>query len=253
MVGVSTAGLALADAVAWHDVECASYDVDLPLWRELAAQAGGGVLDLGCGTGRVALDLAAAGHEVTGVDTDPELVAALRERARETGLAANAHALDVRSLELPGESFALAVAPMQVAQLLGGPAGRAALLERVRAHLEPGAVLALALADPWEGVPIEEAEPPVPDMREAGGWVLSSAPVAVRPEDDGQVALDRLRSAVAPDGDLAEELFTIVLELFDPGDLEAQAARRGYRAVARRRIPGSHGYVGSTVVVLEAT
>ena len=46
-----------SDAVVWQDVECASYDADLPLWRELAAAAAGPVLDLGCGTGRVALDL----------------------------------------------------------------------------------------------------------------------------------------------------------------------------------------------------
>ena len=43
----------------WHDVECASYEADLDLWRELAAAARGPVLDHGCGTGRVALDLAA--------------------------------------------------------------------------------------------------------------------------------------------------------------------------------------------------
>ena len=47
-------------AIAWHDAECGSYRADLPLWRELADEAGGPVLDLGCGSGRVALDLAAA-------------------------------------------------------------------------------------------------------------------------------------------------------------------------------------------------
>ena len=41
--------------VVWHDVECGGYDADLPLWRELAREAGGPVLDVGAGTGRVAL------------------------------------------------------------------------------------------------------------------------------------------------------------------------------------------------------
>ena len=49
---------ACREHVAWHDVECGGYDADLPLWRELAARRGGPVLDVGAGTGRVALDLA---------------------------------------------------------------------------------------------------------------------------------------------------------------------------------------------------
>ena len=65
---------ALADAVIWHDVECGGYEADLGLWRELAAAAGGPVLELGSGTGRVALDLAARGHDVTAVDSDPALI-----------------------------------------------------------------------------------------------------------------------------------------------------------------------------------
>ena len=61
----------------WHDVECASYSADLSLWRDMAAAARGPILDLGAGTGRVALDLAERGHEVTAVDSDPALVDAL--------------------------------------------------------------------------------------------------------------------------------------------------------------------------------
>ena len=71
-----------AGAVAWHDVECASYSADLPLWGELAEEHGGPVLDLGCGTGRVALDLARRGHDLTALDSDAELVRELAARAR---------------------------------------------------------------------------------------------------------------------------------------------------------------------------
>ncbi len=46
---------ATAERAIWHDAECGAYAADLALWEELAAAAGGPVLDLGCGTGRVAL------------------------------------------------------------------------------------------------------------------------------------------------------------------------------------------------------
>ena len=71
-----------ASPAIWHDVECASYEADLPLWRDLAKAAGGPVLDIGSGTGRVALDLAGRGHDVAAVDADSALIGALAERAR---------------------------------------------------------------------------------------------------------------------------------------------------------------------------
>jgi SAM-dependent methyltransferase len=48
----------------WYDL----FDRDLPMLRRLASEAGGPILELACGTGRILFDLARAGHEVTGVD-----------------------------------------------------------------------------------------------------------------------------------------------------------------------------------------
>ena len=238
-------------AAIWHDVECASYEADLPLWRELAAEADGPVLDLGCGTGRVALDLAARGHDVTGIDSEPAFAAALAARARERGLRVRAQTADARAFTLTGRSFALAVAPMQVAQLLGGHEGRARMLACVREHLVPGGLLAVALADPFEGIPDdEEAAPPLPDVREEDGWVFSSTPVDVRKEGTA-TAIDRLRHAVSPHGELDESLATILLDAVTPDELEAEA--RGYAVRPRRHVPPTTDYVGSVVVMLEAT
>ena len=68
-------------AALWHDLECGGYREDLPLWRALAAATGGPVLDVGAGTGRVTLDLAASGVAVVALDTDAALLAALEHRA----------------------------------------------------------------------------------------------------------------------------------------------------------------------------
>jgi SAM-dependent methyltransferase len=239
-----------AGAVAWHDVECASYEADLPLWRELAEGAPGPLLDLGCGTGRVALHLAAAGHPVTGLDSDAELVAELGRRARERGLRVEAVCADVRSFSLPGR-FALVVAPMQVFQLVGGAAGRMRALERVREHLAPGGTAAIALADPFEAVAPEDALPPLPDVREQNGWVLSSQPVALRAQE-GAVAVERLRQLVSPGGELSVELYRVLLDAVSPGELEREAVAAGLSAAGRRPVAPTTDHVGSTVVLLEA-
>jgi SAM-dependent methyltransferase len=243
----------------WHDVECASYAADLPLWRELADRAGGEVLDIGCGTGRVALDLATHGHRVMGVDPDPDLIRALATRSRSlldlgaysTHNPAGVQAVvgDARSFDL-GRRFALAIAPMQVVQLLGGPEGRARMLARVKDHLHPGALLAAAVADPFEGFDAETALPPLPDVREEDGWVLSSTPIAVRTRDDA-VEIDRHRQAVSPSGELSEEIITISLDVVDADTLAAEGEAVGFNAREPRRIPETRDHVGSTVVLLQ--
>jgi hypothetical protein len=126
------------------------------------------------------------------------------------------------------------------------------MLECVRRHLRAGALLAVALADPLEGIPPDEdPAPPLPDVREEGGWVYSSTPVDVRPEGPA-TAIDRLRQAVSPSGELDESLATIVLDSVTPDQLEAEASGAGYVLRKRRHVPATADYVGSVVVMLEA-
>ena len=252
----------MADAVVWLDVECGAYTADLQLWRELAEQAGGAVLELGAGTGRVALDLAGEGHPVTALDSDAELLGELAARAKRAGLAVETVVADARRLPgraangslqaperaLPEAGFALVIAPMQFLQIVGGRVGRAAVLRAVARALMPGGRFAAALARLDDAVPPLDAAPPLPDVSERDGWVFSSLPLDVRPEAGG-VAVERLRQIVTPAGELSEERHTQVLESLSAEQLEAEAAAAGLQPEARHVIGATDDHVGSEVVV----
>jgi SAM-dependent methyltransferase len=233
-----------AAAAIWHDVECGAYAADLPLWEELADEAGGPVLDLGCGTGRVALHLARRGHTVLGLDRDPELLATLSERG--AGLPVEAELGDAAGFAL-GAAFGLALAPMQLAQLLGAEE-RVACLRCVASHLRPGGLAALAIvADP---PPAEAGAPPLPDAHEVDGWVYSSLPIESR-LDDGAIVVRRLRQTISPGGELSEQLDEVRLRRLDAGTVEHEARAAGLRPAGRREIPATADHVGSTAVLLE--
>lgn len=234
-------------AVVWHDLECGTYGEDLELWLALAARERGPVLDVGAGTGRVALRLAADGHEVVAVDRDAALLEAVRERAGDR-LTVTTVAADARELAL-GRRFGLVVVAMQTIQLLGGAAGRARFLERVREHLVSGGLLACALADALEAFDAEHQEPPRPDVRELDGVVYSSRPVAVRDLGD-RAAIERMREVVALDGALSSSFDVVEIDRLDAATLEREAAAHGLRAEPAAEIPASDEYVGSTVVML---
>jgi SAM-dependent methyltransferase len=234
----------------WHDVECGAYAADLPDWASLAREAAGPVLELGCGTGRVALALAAAGFEVTAVDTSPALLASLRSRAAAEGLEIETVIGDARELSLE-RSFALVAAPMQLAHLMGGSAGRERLLRRGAEHLAAGGAFALAiLAD--GALAAAPASPPLPDVLERDGYVYSSLPVEIR-DLGGALEVRRLRQLVSPGGELREEIDVVRLDLLTAAQLEAEAAAAGLTARERIEVAPTADHVGSTIVVLEAT
>jgi SAM-dependent methyltransferase len=237
MVGMTGA------AATWHDVENGSYDADLPLWRELARAAGGPVLDLGSGTGRVALDLAARGHDVVALDSDAELLAELAGRAPSVATVK----ADVRSFALE-TTFALVIAPMQLVQIVGGRAGRAAMLERVLAHLDTGGLFAAALSDVHDALPREQAAPPLPDILERDGWVFSSQPLSVHEERD-RVVIERRRQAVSPAGEIEAEEARIELDVLSAAQFADELRAAGLTSVELRTIPETLDHIGSTVVL----
>jgi SAM-dependent methyltransferase len=232
----------------WHDLECGGYREDLPLWRALADEQGGPVLDIGAGTGRVSLDLAARGVPVVALDVDAALLEALDHRAR--GLPVETVVADARRFAL-GRRFPLVLVPMQTLQLLGGPRARAAFFRCTLDHLQTGGLLAAALADALGSFDEDHSEPPPPDALDIAGVRYASRLLAVV-EDGGRAAIRRRREITEPRRRYEARDVTVRLDRVSADEVTAQAVRLGFRAEAARSVPETETYLGSTVVVLRA-
>lgn len=110
------------------------------LFLEIVPPPSGRTLDVGCGEGRLARDLAALGHDVVGIDASPTMIAAARAAAPEVEL----HVADAAALPFRDASFGLVVAFMSLQDVddLTGAIHEAARV------LAPGGRFCLAILHP---------------------------------------------------------------------------------------------------------
>ncbi len=229
------------EAVIWHDLECGAYEADLPYWRRLARRHGGPVLDVGAGTGRVALVIA--------LERDCVLAAELARRAG--ALDVEVRCEDACAFALPSR-VSLCIVPMQTIHLL---ADRPAFLRCARAALGPAGMLAVALLG--DGVEPFELELE-PDAVALDGVRYESAPTALRRLDGGErsgagtVVIERRRSRVRAGGESRSELDRVILHGCDAARLESEAAQAGFAPAGVHAIAPTVDHAGSTIVCLEA-
>lgn len=125
---------------------------DVAHYLDVAATTGGPVLEVGCGTGRLAIPLARRGLDVWAVDVSAAMLDQLRAKlAREAdtvGERLRVVQQDATALDLPERRFALAVIPFNVLMLVGERPAQRAVLRTAAAHLPAGARLALDVMNP---------------------------------------------------------------------------------------------------------
>jgi SAM-dependent methyltransferase len=128
------------DAIAGlYDAWSRSVTEDIEFYVDEARAAGGPVVELGVGTGRVAVPVAEAGVRVIGVDSSAGMLAVARRRAAEAGVA---HLVDLRLGDLcrppVSERVRLVTAPFRSLLHLDTDAARSEALAAVRELLDPG-------------------------------------------------------------------------------------------------------------------
>lgn len=159
--------LEIGEARAEHAATLARLGMlgDVPFYKERAAETGGPVLEIGCGTGRLTIPLARAGHEVWAVDVSAAMLDQLRAKlAREAPeVQARVHPVrqDATALDLPVRNFRLAAIPFNVLMLIPELAAERRALAAVAAHLAPGGTLALDVMNPLT-LPMDAETKPSP-------------------------------------------------------------------------------------------
>lgn len=123
---------------------------DVPFWQRLAVAAGGSVLELGCGTGRISIPLARAGVDLVGIDRSSPMLDRARRRLRRAHLTERVRLIrgDIRLLPFRSarrRGFTMVMAPYGVLQSLLRERDLAAALESVGRVLRRGGVFGLEL------------------------------------------------------------------------------------------------------------
>ena len=164
-----------------------TYDVSVPDWpgeidfyRRLAAQArsrGGAVLEVACGTGRVAMHLLRDGVRLVGLDLSPEMLDVARKKSAGFPAVRWVEA-DMRAFDL-GEAFELVIIPGQAFHNLTTIGDQVACLSCIKRHLAPSGTFVLHLDHQdvrWLG-----------DLRRDKGGVFETAEQFQHPETGRQV------------------------------------------------------------------
>ena len=155
----------------WADIYDAVYSyvrADIPFYAQEAVESGGPVLELGVGTGRIAIPTAQLGIDVVGIDTSAAMLSkashklrSLREGAGDVELIA----ADMRDFDLRDESgarrkFPLITIPFRGFLALMTVEDQVSALDRIRRHLSPGGRLVFNVFVPDPNMALEQGDVP---------------------------------------------------------------------------------------------
>jgi SAM-dependent methyltransferase len=177
---------------------------DVAFYARLARGAQGRVLELGCGNGRILLDLLARGIDMVGADSSPGMLSELVKKAATRGFAPRVCLMDARALAF-GEQFALVLCPYSLITYMTGAGDAARMLAAVRDVLAQGATIIVDAFIPRPSPP--DTGYSLDYRREQRDMILtrSKRVAAIAPNIN---RVERRYELVASDGRLVERIET---------------------------------------------
>jgi len=202
---------------------------DVGWYRRQCLMRGGRALELGCGTGRILLELLAAGVDAFGADRSLPMLRRLRRDAAERGLDARVAQMDLRQLALTG-GFAVILAPYSLITYLIDPVVAVTVLKRLRCLLARDGRLVL---DAFIPQPVESFTEYRLDYRRPHGEEVLERHKRITANADGTNRIERRYRLYAAEGRLRDEFHTdetirpytpgALAELADTADLRVES------------------------------
>ncbi|MEM7155948.1 MAG: class I SAM-dependent methyltransferase [Myxococcota bacterium] len=216
---------------------------DLPFYMRIT-EGRSRILELGVGSGRVALPLVRRGHRVVGVDLSAPMLASLAKTLTE-GPPEQAQGLrlvegDARALEL-GERFDAILCPFNGMAHHHGLEEFGAVLQRVRAHLEPEGIFAFDVSIPDPNSLLGSTSD-VPWYRDPddGGVRRATERIEYSPLTQVLTITTTTRSM---EDDREPVEMVLALRQFFPMEMPLLLERHGFEIVERAQLGDVLGYV----------
>lgn len=237
-----------ATIAAVYDLWSAEMTEDVPFYVAEAVEAGGPVLEIGVGTGRVATAIARAGVDVVGIDVSPSMLEGARDAIAREGVEERVELVeaDMRGFDL-GRSFRLAILPYRVFAHARTTDEQLSTLQAIRDHLAPGGRIVLNVTVPhaadlsaWDGLR-HEGQFTLPDGQQAVLW----RQVEYRPGTQA-LTFHFVVDHLDPDGVVTRRVHgTSTVRQTTPGEIDHALARAGFTLQDRwgwfdRRPLGEH-------------
>lgn len=213
---------------------------DTGFYIETAQQAGGAVLEVGCGTGRVLIPTARAGIEIMGLDLSKEMLAICRQKlageAPEVQARTSVVEADMRNFSL-GRTFALATIPFRPFQHLLAVEEQLDCLASIRRHLEPGGRLVFDVFNPMlesltrDNLGEEMGEEPpfsMPDGRVVTRWYRTLA----RDFHNQVIHVELIYYVRHPEGHVERLVDAFPMRYYFRYEVEHLLARSGFEVLA---------------------
>ncbi|MGI8482783.1 MAG: class I SAM-dependent methyltransferase [Thermomicrobiales bacterium] len=216
-----------------YDLEHDDYDEDVEIYLGLLQTVEGPVLEMGCGSGRLLLPIAEAGHAITGLDSSSEMLDRARKRiaSQANPIAITLHQGAMQdAVDAPGGPFGLVLFSLNALMHLESAADQRSALEAARKSLRPGGYVIIDTINPSH----EQIHHLVSRSHLEGTWTLDGGAVVDKWSYRDNFSADQILDTVIwydcvqPDGVLTRTRTQFPLRYVYPNELELMLELSGF-------------------------